>query len=266
MKFDCLKHRLALVTGGASGIGAATVRRLIEENLRVIALDRSETALRQLEQSLPAGQMLPYVCDLQQLDSLPALVKRLVEDYGPIAYLVNNAGVWPAAPLVCLSPEAWNLSLQVNLTAPLVLMQSLVPAMQQSGSGAVVNVATRNAFRSSTNMAAYDASKAALVALTRTAAGELGRHHIRVNSVCPGVIDTGADPSIVEPLFQAAYARLIPMARYGQPQEIASTIAFLLSDDASFITGQAIIVDGGQIACQDNQRFMEIPHLGADYK
>jgi NAD(P)-dependent dehydrogenase (short-subunit alcohol dehydrogenase family) len=253
-------NQLALVTGAAGGIGAATAQRLIASNLRVIALDRSADALSRLADAT-AGKVLPCVSDLKDIAGLPSLVIELIGRYGPISHLVNNAGVWPAAALGDLSPEDWHRSLDVNLTAPLMLMQAIIPAMRQSGGGAIVNVASRNAFRSSTRMAAYDAAKAGVVALTRTAAGELAADSIRVNAVCPGVIDTGGDPSIREPLFQAAYTRLIPMSRYGLPQEIAATIEFLLSDDASYITGQTIVVDGGQLACQDNQRFMEIPHL-----
>ena len=111
------------------------------------------------------------------------------------------------------------------------------------------------------NNAPYDASKAGVVALTRTAAGELAPDNIRVNAIAPGVISTPGDTSVEEPLFKAAYRRQIPMDRYGTPDEIASVVSFLASDDASFMTGQTLIVDGGQIACQDNRRYMEIPGL-----
>ncbi len=140
------------------------------------------------------------VWDLQNTLDLPPLVERLLAEHGPISYLVNNAGVWPAAPLASLSLKAWNSSLQVNLTAPLVCMQSVIPRMQQSAGGAIVNVASRNAFRSSTKMAAYDAAKAGVVAMTRTAAGELGQHNIRVNAICPGVISRSKSRSSKRPI------------------------------------------------------------------
>jgi NAD(P)-dependent dehydrogenase (short-subunit alcohol dehydrogenase family) len=135
--------------------------------------------------------------------------------------------------------------------------------MAAAGGGAIVSTASRNAHRSSVNNAAYDASKAALVALTRTAAGEFARHKIRVNTISPGVISTPGTAEIEDPSFKGPYLKQIPMDRYGTPRDIASVYAFLFSADASFITGQDIIVDGGQIACQDNGRFMEIPGMNA---
>ena len=207
--------------------------------------------------------VIPRVLDLTQTDQIKPLVDRLVDEHGPIRVLVNNAGVWPGGPITELSDATWQLVLAVNLTAPFAMIRAVAPHMAANGGGAIANVASRNAFRSSVNGAAYDASKAGIVALTRTAAGELAKDNIRVNAVAPGVISTPGDTSIEEPLFKAAYTRQIPMNRYGTPDEIAGVIRFLVSDDASFVTGQTIIVDGGQIACQDNQRYMEIPGLKA---
>ena len=140
--------------------------------------------------------------------------------------------------------------------------RALLAGSSLDGGASVVSMVSMSAFRSIPLVPGYGAAKAGLVALTRTAAGELARHHIRVNAVCPGVIATDVHGGLTDdPVFAAAYQRLIPMGRWGKPEEMASVVSFLLSDDASFITGQTIIADGGQIACQDNQRFMEIPGL-----
>lgn len=246
--------KLALVTGAAQGIGAATVQRLVRDGYRVIALDK--TAVEATDDAI-----IDCAFDLAQTREISPLIGRLVATHGPITTLVNNAGIWTSGPITELSDEIWQQVLAVNLTAPFALIRAVAPLMAQAGGGSIVNIASRNAFRSSVNNAAYDSSKAGVLALTRTAAGELARHSIRVNAVCPGVISTPGDASIEEPLFKAAYTKQIPMDRYGTPDELAGVIAFLLSADSGFVTGQSIIVDGGQLACQDNQRFMEIPGL-----
>lgn len=252
----------ALVTGAASGIGKSTTLRLLDRGRPVIALDRSESGLAELARQSPDKLLTPITCDLAHTSELAFLAGKLLEQHGPITALANVAGAWPGGPLTQMSDDTWNLNFAVNVTASFVLIRALAPAMAKAGGGAIVNISSRNAFRSSVGNAAYDASKAALVALTRTAAGELARDNIRVNAICPGVIATPGDAATIEDqLFKAAYTKLIPLDRYGRPEEIASVITFLLSDDASFITGQALIVDGGQMACQDNRRFLEIPGL-----
>ncbi len=249
--------KLALVTGAGQGIGAATLRRLLRDGYRVIALDMAEAASAD-------DAIIDCQFDLAQTQEIGPLIERLVAAHGPIAALVNNAGIWPGGAITELSDEIWQQVLSVNLTAPFALIRAVAPVMTEAGGGAIVNIASRNAFRSSVNNAAYDTSKAGVLALTRTAAGELAKQNIRVNAVCPGVVSTPGDPSIEEPLFKAAYTRQIPMDRYGTPDELAGVISFLLSPDAAYITGQSIIVDGGQMACQDNRRFMEIPPMGSN--
>ena len=252
----------ALVTGAAGGIGAAIVRRLAAAGRHVLALDRSEELLAPLAREV-GENVIPMACDLAA-PSLANWVDGLVRSYGPITELVNNAGIWFEEPLLEQTDEHWANTFAVNVTASFLLIKHIAPAMITRGGGAIVNIASRNAFVSSVRNAAYDASKAALVALTRTAAGELAPHKIRVNAVCPGVIHTPPNQSLVDNrLFSAAYRKLIPLGRFGLPEEIASVVAFLLSDEAAFITGQTVVVDGGQMACQNNQRLMEITRLGS---
>jgi NAD(P)-dependent dehydrogenase (short-subunit alcohol dehydrogenase family) len=248
---------LALVTGAASGIGKATAERLLRDGTRVIALDRSAPVLGKLT-SLWTTEF-----DLTNVAAIPHMIERLVKQHGPITALVNNAGTWYTAPIASTTDEQWDTTLTVNLTAPFALIRALIPVMIAAGGGRIVNVSSRNAFRSTNNVAGYNASKAGLIGLTRTAAGELARYGIRVNAVCPGVIHTPPLRDWVEDKqFYAAYTKQIPMGRFGKPEEIAAVITFLLSDDAEFITGQTIIADGGQIACQDDERLMQIVDLG----
>lgn len=248
------KRTLALVTGAASGIGRATALRFASEGVEVVALDRSGDALEAMV-SEGAGPIHACRFDLGRTGAIPGLVARLTRKHGVFTVLVNNAAVWFSEPLVGIQDKNWEMTLRVNVTAPMALMRAVAPGMIGAGGGCIVNVASRNGFVSSVENTAYDASKAALIAMTRTVAGELAGHHIRVNAVCPGVIDTSPNRDLIQNRrFNRNYRRLIPMDRFGQPEDIAGAIYFLTTQDAGFITGQTIVADGGQMACQDWKR------------
>ena len=257
------EHALALVTGAAQGIGEAVVERLLEDGLRVLALDRNGAGLKALSRRLSGKPVTTVEFDLTLVAQTPAFLDGLVAEHGPITRLALIAGVWPGAPIGEMTDEVWDLNFSVNVTSPFAFMRSLAPVMAAAGGGAIVATASRNAYRSSVANAAYDASKAALLGLMRTASGEFAGDGIRVNAVSPGVISTPGTQEIEDPAFKGPYIKQIPMDRYGSPREIAAVCSFLLSDDASFMTGQDIIVDGGQIACQDNGRFLQIPGMAA---
>ena len=251
---------LALVTGAARGIGEALVRRLLADGMRVIAVDRDPAGLDRLTSADP-HPVATVEFDLADIEATAGFLQDLTEVHGPVTRLALNAGVWPGGPIVEMTDDVWNLNFLVNVTSPFVFMRALAPIMRDAGGGAIVVTASRNAYRSSVNNAAYDASKAALLGLMRTASGEFAGYGIRVNAVSPGVISTPGTSEIEDAAFKGPYLKQIPMDRYGAPDEIAAVCSFLLSDDASFITGQDLIADGGQIACQDNARFLEIPGM-----
>jgi len=253
-----------LVTGGGSGIGKAIVKRLLRNNNAIVlALDRCDVSLASIEREFDNPNLITCLFDLARTEDIAHFVGEILREHGPITHLVNNAGIWELKQITELDDASWDLIFAVNVKAPFILTRELAPVIKSSGGGAIVNIVSRNAFRSSTRNSAYDASKAALLALTRTAAGELAASGIRVNAVCPGMIHTPPNDALVEhELFHSVYRKLIPMNRFGTPEEIAGVVAFLLSSDASFVTGESIIADGGQIACQDNERLMQIPTLG----
>ncbi len=248
-----------LLTGATGAIGRALVKRLAESGRTVIALDRDADALQRLQSHFGADVVSTVSFDLQDLEGTPNFLQRLLDEYGPIQHLLLNAGVWPTAPIVEMSDATWQENFAVNVTSPFMFLRGLVPAMADAGGGAIVCTCSRNAHRSSTNNAAYDASKAALLALVRTASGEFARHKIRVNAVSPGVVSTPSTAEIEEEPFRSAYLRQIPMDRYGTPDDIAGVCLFLLSEDAGYLTGQDLIIDGGQIACQDSSRLYDPP-------
>lgn len=234
--------RGAVVTGAGSGIGAATVARLTSEGAVVVGLDIAEPVT-------PVDGVHYLRCDVADPDAIEAAiddaVERLEQQDRRLDALVNNAGIGSLAPVAALQVDEWQRVLGVNLSSVFYACRRVIPSMQADG-GAIVNVASISGLFGDYGFAAYNASKAAVINLTRTLALDHGRHGIRVNAVCPGLVDTPLTAGLqaIDGLFER-WTAAIPLGRAASPDEIASTIAFLASDDASYLTGTAVVVDGG---------------------
>jgi NAD(P)-dependent dehydrogenase (short-subunit alcohol dehydrogenase family) len=226
----------------------------------VAAIDRSEKGLEQLRRRKWAGRVHAFACDLGDVGATGQTAQRILKEQGPVRTLVNNAGIWYYTPIEKTPDEYWQHTLNVNLVSAAALVRAFVPGMKEMrGGAAIVNTSSRNALSSSPKASTYDASKAALLGFTRTMAVELGPYGIRANAVCPGVIDTPANKAeIADPQFVENYLRLIPLNRFGKPEDMANVIYFLASDEAAFVTGQHIVADGGQMSGQNYSRIFDI--------
>jgi NAD(P)-dependent dehydrogenase (short-subunit alcohol dehydrogenase family) len=250
-----LRGKRVLISGGSSGIGEATARRFLEEGARVhlggSGPDEVSAALARLRQ---AGQVSGTPLDVSDEADVGRLIGDARDALGGIDILINNAGIAWREPFLEITPEHWDRMLAVNLRGMFLVAQAVARLLVEQGTGGViVNMSSTNGLGGEADYAHYNASKAGVLLLTKTMAVELGGHRIRVNALCPGYIETPLNARIAGNLgdgdFSAAYARdNIPLERTGQPDEVAAAYAFLASDDASFITGTEIVVDGGQLA------------------
>jgi NAD(P)-dependent dehydrogenase (short-subunit alcohol dehydrogenase family) len=237
------RTRTAIVTGAARGIGRATAERFLADGWQVALWDIDEAALAATADDLAGA--LPCPCDVADPDQVARAAAAVTDRFGGIDALVNNAGTATFKPLAETTLAEWSRVLDVNLTGPFMCTQAVLPAMIARGGGAIVNVTSISGLRASTLRVAYGVSKAGLAHLTRQMAAELGEHGIRVNAVAPGPVDTAMAKAVHSPAIRAAYHDAIPLNRYGREGEIAAAIAFLCSDQASYITGQILAADGG---------------------
>ncbi|MCS7024080.1 MAG: SDR family oxidoreductase [Bryobacteraceae bacterium] len=234
--------KLAVVTGGAHGIGAATARQLAGAQAQVVIFDREDGAA--LAADLGGRFVAVDVTDRSQLASALAQV-------GPPDVMVINAGTVLPAPLEEITEASWRQVLEVNLTGAFFSLQAAAACMRPRRKGAIVFTASTNSYDGEASLTSYNASKAGILGLLHTAANELGPYGIRVNAVCPGLIRTRLTESyFAQPAVLKDYFRAIPLGRGGEPEEVARAIVFLASDAASFITGATLLVDGGQMACK----------------
>jgi 3-oxoacyl-[acyl-carrier protein] reductase len=241
---------VAVVTGGAAGIGEAIARRLSTDGFMIVIGDldgeRAEAVASDI--SAAGGEASGRQVDVSAAESVTALFEWLTDHLGRCDVLVNNAGIASTAPLSELPLERWESTIAVNVTGALLTTQHAVPLMRNRGRGRIVNISSISGVRASAGRIAYGTSKAAIIGLTRQLAIELATDNITVNSVAPGPVDTDLTRAVHTEATRQSYLRLVPMNRYGTPEEIAAAVSFLCSEDASYITGHMIPVDGGFLA------------------
>ena len=240
-----LAGRVAIITGGARGQGLSHVERLAREGAVVISGDVLDEQGEEAAAGLRAGGLdVSYRrLDVTRPEDWAAAVADATAR-GPLRVLVNNAGIVHVTPLLEETLEAWNRLLAVNATGPLLGMQAVIPAMKAAGGGSIINVASIFGVNASEGYVAYTASKAAIIALTKTAALEHAADGIRVNAICPGGVSTPLNEN--EP--EGGVIPLTPLGRRAQPSEISGAVAYLASDDSSFVTGSELVIDGGYLA------------------
>jgi 2-hydroxycyclohexanecarboxyl-CoA dehydrogenase len=243
-----LDGRTALVTGAASGIGAATARRLAAEGARIVLADLDEDGAHAV-----AGEVDGYAVpmDVSDPESVRAGVEKAVEQAGPIDVLVNNAGTDRFAFFVHTDPELWDFVVGVNLRGTMAVTHAVLPSMHERGGGSIVNVASEAGRVGSQGSVAYSAAKAGVIGFTKALARESARYGVRCNAVAPGPIETPLLNAAPEQLgeigvrLKQGMINATAMRRSGEPDEVAAAIAFLASEDAAYVTGQTIGVSGG---------------------
>jgi NAD(P)-dependent dehydrogenase (short-subunit alcohol dehydrogenase family) len=247
---DRFTGKVAIVTGGGSGIGRATSLRLASEGASVLVMDISETAGNSVASEI-GPRAAAVAGDITRAADIDAAIGRAEEVFGPVDVLVNNAALTIKATFAECAPADWDREFDVTLRGAYLFCRAILPRMVARGSGAIVNIGSVNALMYFGNPA-YSAAKAALLSLTRSLAVEAGPHGVRVNMVSPGTVRTGAaswtvrqqrDPAIFEKL-----ARWYPVGRVGNPEDIAAAVAFLAADEAGFVNGTNLVVDGGLTA------------------
>lgn len=231
-----LGDRRAIVTGGARGIGRAIARRFVDLGARTITVDVDD-----------AEHDLPHLLfDLADIGELPTLVSQAEASIGPVDILVNCAAIPSDVAVADLTGEHFDEVLGVNLKAPLFLTQAVLPGMIARGYGRIVNISSVHGLRGAANHLSYDVSKAGLLAVTRTTAMEVADKGVLINAIAPGFVDTRGTDLTTE-MFKSVYVghRRLPMGRAGQPEEVAQVVAWLASEENSYVTGACLPVDGG---------------------
>ena len=238
--------KVAIVTGAASGIGAATARKLHDEGARLLLGDVDEARLDVVAKELDTDRVGTFNVDVAELEQVEAFTEAAITRFGRLDIVFNNAGIGAYGRTPDLTPEAWHRTIAVDLDSIFFGCRAAIPHLRAAGGGAIVNTASISGLGGDAGLAAYNAAKGGVVNYTRTLAIDHARDGIRVNAVCPGLIETNLSHRLIshEKLMDA-YRERIPMGRAGRAEEVASVVCFLASDEASYVTGATLVVDGG---------------------
>jgi 3-oxoacyl-[acyl-carrier protein] reductase len=240
-----LKGKIAIVTGAGHGIGREIALTLARNGAEVVVTDVSDAIFEVGKQIEALGsKALPIKCDVTELEQAKDVEENVVKKYERIDILVNNAGIYPQKAFLEMTAEDWNKVLRINLNGAFHCTKAVLPKMVKQKYGKIVNIASiAGAVVAFPNLVHYSASKAAIAGFTKSLALEVAQYGINVNAVAPGPIDVGEMPVDSEMYKQSV--RAIPVGRMGEPADIANLVAFLVSDEANFITGQCVVSDGG---------------------
>ena len=235
-------QKIAIITGSARGIGLATAQKMKQNAIQPVLVDYDTQALKEAKELL--GDVLAVACDISRPDQIDQMIQTVISEYGQIDILVNNAGIADFGPIEETDFARWKAVMSTNLDGVFLCTQAAIPYLKQT-KGAIVNIGSISGLRASTLRVAYGTSKAGVIQLTQQQAVELGEYGIRANCVCPGPVKTKLAMAVHTQDIIDSYHDAIPLNRYGNEAEIAAAIYFLASEQASYITGQTLSVDGG---------------------
>ena len=243
-----LKDQVVLITGGAQGIGKAIASRFADEGCKLVICDINENNLMEAKGELekkgvPVLTVKANVADSNDVDEV---VRKSVDNYGTINILINNAGITRDNLMLRMSEEDWDAVITINLKGTFLFTKACAKILAKNRSGAIVNIASIIGVIGNAGQANYAASKAGVIGLTKTTAKELAKRNVRVNAIAPGFIQTAMTDKLTDDIKQMMLTQ-IPLARFGQPSDVANLAVFLASDQGSYITGQVIKVDGGMV-------------------